>query len=67
MDDFLDRINKIHVYTPPPSDIIFIYGNISCWYGQGGHRINIGLTMYVTIDRNPENGYEIYNSECGNL
>ena len=34
------------------------------WYGKGGHWINLGLTMYVTMDRNPENGAEIHNSAC---
>jgi hypothetical protein len=37
--------------------------SISCWYGLGGHWINIGLRQYVAIDRKPENGCEIQN--CG--
>ena len=46
-------------------DLICADEAISRWYGQGGHWINLGLTVYVAIDRNPENGAEIYNSTCG--
>ena len=37
---------------------------ISWWYGLGGGWINIGLTIYIAIDRKPENGCEIQNSAC---
>ena len=35
------------------------------WYGLGGHYINIGLPMYVAIDRKPEDGCEIQCSADG--
>ena len=34
------------------------------WYGLGGHWINMGLPMYVAMDRKPENGLEIQNTCC---
>ena len=39
--------------------------SISKWYGLGGYWINIGLPMYVAIDRKPENDCEIQKSACG--
>jgi hypothetical protein len=38
---------------------------MGCWYRQGGHWINHGLSQHVTIDRKPENGCEIQNAACG--
>lgn len=35
------------------------------WYGLGGHYINIGLPMYVAMDRKPEDGCEIQCSADG--
>ena len=32
------------------------------WYVIGGHWINAGLTQYILIDRNPENGFDIHNA-----
>ena len=37
------------------------------WYGQGGNWINLGLPMYVEMDRKLENGAEIQNSTCRQL
>ena len=34
------------------------------WYGFGGHWMNMGLPMYVAIDRKPEDGMEIQNACC---
>jgi hypothetical protein len=32
---------------------------------EGGHWINMGIPMYVAIDRKPENGCKIQNTACG--
>ena len=48
-----------------PSEWICCDESISRWYGLGGYWINVGLPMYVAIDRKPENGCEIQNSACG--
>ena len=48
-----------------PGEWICADESISRWYGLGGYWINIGLPMYVAIDRKPENGCEIQNSACG--
>ena len=39
--------------------------SISHWYELGGGWINIGLPMYIDIDRKPENGCVIHNSSSG--
>jgi hypothetical protein len=38
--------------------------SMSGWYRLGGYWINIGLPMYVAIDRKPEDGLEIQNACC---
>lgn len=48
-----------------PSLQIIIDELFSRWYGLGGHYINIGLPMYVAIDRKPEDGCEIQSSADG--
>eukprot|EP00542_Grammatophora_oceanica_P010949 CAMPEP_0194045412 /NCGR_PEP_ID=MMETSP0009_2-20130614/16765_1 /TAXON_ID=210454 /ORGANISM="Grammatophora oceanica, Strain CCMP 410" /LENGTH=100 /DNA_ID=CAMNT_0038690263 /DNA_START=168 /DNA_END=467 /DNA_ORIENTATION=+ len=65
VDDFVDNFNlhrRTHVI---PGPCICADESMSRWYGQGGHWINIGLPMYVAIDRKPENGCEIQNAACG--
>ena len=48
-----------------PSEWICANESISrWWYVLGGYWINIGLPMYVSIDRNPESGREIENNAC---
>ena len=41
--------------------------SISHWYVQDCNRINIDLTMFLTIDRNTDIGYKIKNSSYGQL
>ena len=65
VDDFVQAFNDHREYTFVPSDYICADESISRWYGQGGHWINMGLPMYIAIDRKPENGCEIQNSACG--
>ena len=38
----------------------------SRWCGLGGGWINMGLPMYIVIDRKHGNGCEIQNSACAN-
>ena len=47
------------------SEWICVDESMSRWYGLGGSWINIGLPMYVSIDRKPESGCEIQNAACG--
>ena len=44
-----------------PSSRICVDESISRWYSW----INIGLLMYVAIDRKSENGCEIQDAACG--
>ena len=64
VDDFVAAFNQHRAATFIPSERICVDESISRWYGHGGQWINIGLPMYVAIDRKPENGCEIQNSAC---
>ena len=63
-EDFVTHFNKYHTQLFSPSDLICADESISRWYVQGGHWINSGLPMYVTMDRKPENGVEVQNDAC---
>ncbi|KAG7349008.1 transposase IS4 [Nitzschia inconspicua] len=65
VDDFVEEFNEHMVQAFDPSEHICVDESISRWYGQGGHWTNMGLPMYVAIDRKPENGCEIQNATCG--
>ena len=65
IDDMVDIYNRHREDNFVPSEWICVDESISRWYGLGGKWINIGLPMYVAIDRKPENGCEIQNSACG--
>jgi len=62
VNDFVKNFNDYHERTFSPSDMICVDESISCWHDLGGHWINLGLPMYVAIDRKPENGCEIQDS-----
>mmetsp|Transcript_13087 Transcript_13087/g.15367 ORF Transcript_13087/g.15367 Transcript_13087/m.15367 type:complete len:489 (-) Transcript_13087:196-1662(-) len=64
ISDFVDRFNEHQATRFMPSDIVCIDESMSKWYGLGGGWINIGLHMYIAIDRNPVNGCEIQNVCC---
>ena len=59
VDDFVEAFNEYRQSNYHPSDWICVDESISRWYGLGGHWINIGLPLYVAMDRKPENGAEI--------
>ena len=65
VDGFVKRFNDYRQHFYSPSKKNCVDESISRWYGQGGHWINIGLPMYVTIDRKLENGCEIQNAADG--
>ena len=46
-------------------DIICADKYTSRWYVQGGHWINLGLQMFVAMDRKPENETDIKNAASG--
>ena len=53
-----------------PSSVLCVDESISRWYGLGGHWINLGLPMYVAMERKPEDGGEIQDvcdGTCGIL
>ena len=52
-DDFVHRFNEHQINYFIPSDHICVDKSISCWYDMGSHWINMGLPMYIVIDRKP--------------
>jgi hypothetical protein len=65
VDDFVTNFNDHRAEYFIPSHPICVDESMSCWYGQGGEWINMGLPCYVAISRKPENGCEIQNAACG--
>ena len=61
---FVTHFNEYRTQIFSPSDSICDDESILWWYIQGGHWINLGLPMYVAMDRKPENGAEIQNDAC---
>ena len=62
VDYFVKNFNKYLASHYVTYDLICFDKSMSKWYGLGGHWINMGLTMYVVIERKPVNGCEIQNS-----
>lgn len=65
VDDFVTNFNQHRESMFVPSSLICVDESISRWYGLGGDWINMGLPMYVAIDRKPESGCEIQDAACG--
>ena len=64
VEDFVRNFNDHRAQFFHPGWLICADESISRWYGLGGHWINTGLPMYVSIDRKPEDGMEIQNACC---
>ena len=62
VEDFVKNFNAHHASQFIPSFMICVDESISRWYGHGGDWINMGLPMYVALDRKPENGCEIQDA-----
>jgi hypothetical protein len=65
IDDFVKSFNDHRIKQFVASDLICVDESMSRWYGQGGSWINMGLPMYVAIDRKPDSGCEIQTACCG--
>jgi Transposase IS4 len=65
IEDFIANFNEHRSQYFHPGWLICVDESMSRWYGLGGHWINMGLPMYVAIDRKPEDGMEIQNACCG--
>ena len=65
VDDFVTNFNLHRATMFVPGDSICVDESISRWYGLGGEWINIGLPMYIAIERKPDNGCEIQDAACG--
>ena len=62
---FVTRFNEYHTYLFYYLDVICADESILRWYIQGVHWINLGLPIYVEMDRNPNNGVSTQNNACG--
>ena len=51
---FVQGLNDHRDFTFVASDFIFVQESISRWYVKGGHWINLGIPIYIVIDRKPE-------------
>ena len=67
VDDFVKNFNNHRAEMFIPGDCIYADELISRWYGLGGECINIGLPMYVDIDRNLNNGCKIQDAASRRL
>ena len=64
VEDFVHNFNEHREQFFNPSWGLCADESISRWYGLGGHWINMGLPMYVSMDRKPEDGLEIQDICC---
>ena len=64
VEDFVANFNDHRQRYFTPSFEICVDESMVRWYGLGGSWINMGLPMYVAIDRKPENGLEIQDACC---
>ena len=65
VEDFVRQFNQDREQYFTPSSELVADESMSRWYGLGSYWINCGLTMYVEMDRKPENGAEIQTCCCG--
>ena len=57
----MNILNKYREYLFIPPEWIFSDKSISQWYGIDGGWINMGIPIYIVIDRKPVNGCDIQN------
>lgn len=61
VDDFVSYFNEHRARFMTPSSDLCVDESIARWYGLGGDWINVGLPMYVAMERKPEFGCEVQN------
>ena len=67
VDGFMDRIKIVLHHFTRPSDIILFDNSISHWFVKVCHQINIGIAIYLSIERNTENRLDRKNTEYWKL
>ena len=60
IQDFVNAINNHRAAYVMVSDRICVDESFSRWYGHGGTWINIGVPNYVSYDRKPDDGCELW-------
>jgi Transposase IS4 len=62
IDGFIKAFNDNRASHMIVSDrLVCVDESFSRWYGMGGSYINIGLPCYISMDRKPEDGCEIWS------
>jgi len=64
INDFISSISAHRGSDMTPCDSICIDESMINWYGIGCPRSSIGLPMYASIYRKPENDCEIQTAAC---
>lgn len=64
VDDFVNNFNKHRANNFHPSGDVCADESMIRWYGLGGAFVQLGLPMYVAMERKPDNGAEIQNVAC---
>jgi hypothetical protein len=64
VNDFVDNFNKHRANNFHPSGDVCADESIIRWYGLGGAYVQLGLPMYLAMERKPDNGAEVQNVAC---
>jgi Transposase IS4 len=62
LDNFVHEFNEHHRDFFIATDRICVDESFSWWYGHGGAWINIGSPCYISFERKPEDGCEIWTA-----
>lgn len=65
VDDFVEAFNSHRSVFFIPGDSLCVDESFSRWYGKGGSWINIGLPLFIVMDRKPDDGCELWSCCCG--
>ena len=65
MQDFVDSFNNHRRKFFNPGSSLTVDESFAEWNGVGGSWINIGLPMYMSLDRKPHDGCEIQDAADG--
>jgi hypothetical protein len=61
VEDFVTNFNEYRSWSFDPGDHLEANKTIIRWYSFWGAFVDVGLLMYVAMDRKPDNGAEIQN------
>lgn len=65
VSDFVDAFNEHRQKNVRPGSHLCVDESMIRWYDLRGAWIEVGSPHYVSLDRKPEDGYEVQNIACG--